>query len=172
MCQARPSVKHASHTQTSVELGLKPPPPRPGLGVGGGGLAEPAVREACSTVTFWAAATMNFLDGLATEIWGKIFAQLLPQTRDVDLDQAATAAMVRDQTRFHNLKLVCSRFNAILQDPSFVISSVALDLRKFNDSSLKTWLQTQGGHQETLLLTSASKGAKSFLETFAESGSP
>ncbi|DBA80121.1 TPA: hypothetical protein ACH3X2_007603 [Trebouxia sp. C0005] len=122
--------------------------------------------------SFWAAATVKFSEGLATETWVKIFAHLLPHVRDVDFDQATTAALVKDQIRFHNLKLVCSRFNAILQDPSFIFYSVALDLRKSNDSSLKTWLQTQGGHQETLLLISASRDAKSFLETFARAGSP
>ncbi len=35
-----------------------------------------------------------------------------------------------------------------------------------------TWLQAQGGQQETLLLTSTCKCAKSFLELFAKSGSP
>ena len=128
----------------------------------------------CNTITqsFWAAAAMNFTDGLATETWVKIFAQLLPQTRDIDPDQATTAALARDQIRFHKLKLVCSRFNAILQDASFNFPIIALDLRKSNNPSLMTWLQAQGGQQETLLLTSTCKSAKSFLVPFAKAGSP
>ena len=82
------------------------------------------------------------------------------------------AALVRDQVRFHSLKLVCSRFNAILQDASFKSSIIALDFRKCNNSSFKTWLQAQGDQQETLLLTTTSKGAKSFLASFATSRSP
>lgn len=115
---------------------------------------------------------MNFTDGLATETWVKIFAHLLPQRCDVEPDRATTAALARDQMRFHSLKLVCSRFNAILEDASLKSSIVALDLRKCNNSSLMTWLQAQGGQQETLLLRSTSKGIKSFLQPFATSGSP
>lgn len=124
------------------------------------------------TQSFGAAAAMNFTDGLATEIWVKIFAHLVPQSCGVDPDRATMAALVRDQVRFHSLKLVCSRFNAILQDASFKSSIIALDFRKCNNSSFKTWLQAQGDQQETLLLTTTSKGAKSFLASFATSNSP
>ncbi len=69
---------------------------------------------------------MNCTDGLATEIWVNIFAHLLPQSCGVGPDRATVAALVRDQVRFHSLKLVCSRFNAILQDASLKSSIVAV----------------------------------------------
>lgn len=111
---------------------------------------------------------------MATDVWVRIFVQLLPHIHEAAYpwyDRWTTATFARDQARFHKLKLVCTRFNAILQNAQLPYATLAVALPISNNSGLGTWLRLHGGRLENLLLTTTGKGAEAPVATLAKLGS-
>ena len=92
----------------------------------------------------------NVVDQLPVELWKRIFQSLRPDSKGTvnslwdDADpECDIAALLSDQARFHQLKLVCSRFHQVfLQHPEL---SAEVILAKGNASnlmpSLLLWLR-------------------------------
>jgi hypothetical protein len=77
---------------------------------------------------------MDFSDGLATDVWVRILVQLLLHIHEAAYDWSTTATFAGDQARFHKLKLVCTRFNATLQNAQLPYAILAVALPISNNS--------------------------------------